>query len=144
MAETDVESIVAIMRKCCLHTYLATCDGDRPRVRPVSPIIEDELNIWVTTFRSSRKVRQIQDNPKVCLAFVEQPRGDSAAVVDGRAHIVDDQVERRRVWGLAPFNLGEHFPEGPDSEEFCLLKITPGHIEWRESWTGGTRVYTPA
>jgi general stress protein 26 len=101
------------MRRCCLHAYLATCDGDRPCVRLVSPIVEDDLTLWVTTYRSSRKVTQILANPRVCLAFVEQPRGDSAAVVEGEARVVDDPAERGRVWGLAPFDLGEHFPGGP-------------------------------
>lgn len=144
MAVSDVEKIVEIMRKCCLHAYLATCDGDRPRIRPVSPIVEDDLSIWITTYRSSRKVRQIEDNPKVCLAFVEQPRGDSAAVVEGEAGIVDDPTECGRVWNLAPFDLGEYFPDGPDSEEFCLLKIVVERIEWREGLTSGTKVYEPA
>ncbi len=144
MAVSDVAKIVDIMRKCCLHAYLATCDGDRPRIRPVSPIVEDDLAIWITTHRSSRKVRQIEDNPKVCLAFVEQPRGESAAVVEGEAMVIDDRTAKKRVWGLAGFDLKEHFPDGPDSEEFCLLKIVVERIEWREGWTSGTKVYEPA
>jgi len=111
---TDVESIVAIMRRCP-HAHLATCDGGQPRIRPVVPVIEDDLTLWVTTSRSSRKVRQIQKNPEVCSAFVEQPRGDSAAVVEGEARIVDDPAQRGRVWELAPFDLGGHFPDGPGS-----------------------------
>jgi general stress protein 26 len=144
VADSDVAKIVGIMRKCCLHAYLATCDGDRPRVRPVSPIVENDLAIWVTTYRSSRKVRQIQVNPNVCLAFVEQPRGDAAAVVEGEAVVIDDASAKERVWGMAPFDLKEHFPDGSGSEEFCLLKIVVRRIEWREGWTSGTNVYEPA
>jgi len=133
--------MVFIMKENCLHAYLATCDGDQPLVRPVSPIVEDDLSIWVTTFCSSRKVKQIQSNPKICLAFVEQPRGDRAAFVFGEAKLVPDLEEKRRIWNVATFDLSQHFPEGYESEEFCLLKIIAKKIEWRDSWEGGKKIY---
>ncbi len=143
MAVSDVKKIVEIMRRCP-HAYLATGEGDQPWVRPVTPIVEDDLTIWVTTSRSSRKVRQIGSNPKVCLAFVEQPRGESAAVVTGEAVVVDAADDRRRVWDLAPFNLEKNIPGGSESDEYCLLRVVVGRIEWREGWTSGAKVYVPA
>jgi general stress protein 26 len=143
MKSSDKQKMIAIMKENSLHAYLATCDDDQPVVRPVSPIVEDDVSIWVTTFCSSRKVRQIQNNRKICLAFVEQPRGDKAAVVFGEAKIIPDLEEKRRIWNLATFDLSQHFPEGPESKEFCLLKIIVGKIEWRDSWEGGTKIYKP-
>ncbi len=144
MNPSETQRIVAIMRKNSLHAYFATCDGDQPVVRPVSPIVEDDMSIWVTTFITSRKVKQIGRNPKICLAFVEQPRGDKAAVVTGRAKMISEMQQKRRVWDLATFNLSQHFPKGPESEEFCLLKVDVKNVEWRESWEGGTKIYTPS
>jgi general stress protein 26 len=89
-------------------------------------------------------VKHVQQNPKICLAFVEQPRGDKAAIVVGEAEIVADLEERKRVWGLANFDLSEHFPDGPESDEFCLLRIVPTKIEWRDSWTSRTLIYEPS
>jgi len=143
MNSSDRQKIVAIMKENSLHAYLATVDCDQPRVRPVSPIVEDDLSIWVTTYSTSRKIKQIQQNPKVCLAFVEQPRGDKAAYVIGEARIIADLEEKKRVWKLATFNLSEHFPNGPESDEFCLLKIIIKKIEWRDSWTSKIRIYEP-
>lgn len=65
MGSSDIEKMVAIMKENCLHAYLATDDGDQPVVRPVSPIVEDDISIWVTTFCTSRKVSQIRRNPKI-------------------------------------------------------------------------------
>lgn len=144
MNSSDRQKIVGIMKENCLHAYLATCDGDQPRVRPVSPIVEDDMSIWVTTFASSRKVKQIKANPKICLAFVEQPQGDKTAVVIGEAQIVPDLEEKKRVWKLATFDLSEYFPDGPESRDFCLLKIAIKKIEWRDSLTGRTNVYEPS
>jgi general stress protein 26 len=143
MIASDRQRIVGIMKENSLHAYLATCDGDQPIVRSVSPIVEDDMSIWVTTFCTSRKVRQIRRNPKICLAFVEQPRGDKAAVVIGEAKIILDMEKKERVWNLATFDLSQHFPKGPESEQFCLLKIVVRKVEWRDSWEGGTKIYKP-
>lgn len=143
MESSDKQKMIAIMKENSLHAYLATCDDDQPVVRPVSPIVEDDVFIWVTTFCSSRKVEQIQNNPKICLAFLEQPRGDKAAVVFGEAKMVPDMQEKKRVWNLATFDLSEHFTEGPESKEFCLLRIIVRKIEWRDGWESGTKVYEP-
>ncbi len=144
MGTLEEGQIVSIMKANSLHAYLATSDGDQPRVRPVSPIVEDDMSIWITTYRTSRKVKQLERNPKLCLAFVEQPNGDKAATVIGEARIVAEPEQKKRVWKLASFDLSEHFPGGPESDEFCLLKIIPRRIEWRDSWTGGGKVYEPA
>ncbi len=101
----DRQRIVAILKENCLHAYLATSDGDQPFVRPVSPIVEDDVTIWVTTRSTSRKISHLKRNPRVCLAFVEQPQGDKAAFVYGDAHTITDSQEKKKVWRLARFNL---------------------------------------
>jgi general stress protein 26 len=101
------------------------------------------MSIWVTTRGTSRKVKQLQENPKICLAFVEPPDGDKAVTVIGEAQIIPDIEKKRRVWKLAPFDLYEHFPNGPESDDFCLLKIAINKIEWREIGTGTAKIYEP-
>ena len=140
---TDEQKIVTIMKENSLHAYFATVDGDRPRVRPVSPIVEDDMTVYITTYRTSRKVNHIRKNPNICLAFVEQPRGDKAVTVIGKAEIIEDITEKKKVWNAAPFDLSQHFPNGVKSDEYCLLKIVLDTIEWRDSWTSGLKVYNP-
>ena len=143
MSISDEQKIVSIMRDNYLHANLATCDGDQPRVRTVSPIIEDDMSMWITTRSTSRKVKQLRENPKICLAFVEPPEGDKAVTVIGEAQLIPDLEKRRRIWKLAPFDLYEHFPDGPDSDDFCVLKIMANRIEWREVGTGALKIYEP-
>ena len=144
MSVSDEQKIVSIMRDNFLHAYLSTCDADQPRGRIVSPRVEDDMSIWVTTRSTSRKVKQLRENPKICLAFVELPDGDKAATVIGEARIIQDIRKKRRVWKLAPFDLYEHFPDVPDSDDFCLLKIVIKKIEWREIGIGAAQIYEPA
>ena len=141
---SDEQQIVSITKDNSLHAYLSTCDGDQARGRIVSPIVEDDMSIWVTTRSTSRKVKQLRENPKICLAFVELPDGDKAVTIIGEALIIPDIRKKRRVWKLAPFDLYEHFPDGPDSDDFCLLKIIVKRIEWRDSGTGAAKIYEPA
>ena len=143
MNSPEIEKIVAIMRKNSSPAYLATCDGDQPRVRPVSPIVEDNLSVWVTTFCNSRKVIQIKQNPKICLSFMEHPEGTKSAFVIGEAEIIPDLDQKKRIWKLASFDLSRHFPKGPESDEFCLLKIDIKKVEWWENWESGTQIYEP-
>jgi general stress protein 26 len=143
MSTSDEQKIVSIMKDNYLHANLATSDGDQPRVRIVSPVVENDMSIWVTTRSTSRKVKQLRENPKICLAFVEPPDGDKAVTVIGEARIIPDLEKKRGVWKLAPFDLFEHFPDGPDSDDFCVLKITVKRIEWREIGTGAAKIYEP-
>jgi len=140
---SDEQKIISIMKNNFLFASLSTSDGDQPRVRTVSPIVEDDMSIWVTTRSTSRKVKQLRENPKICLAFVEPPEGDKAATVIGEVLIIPDIEKKKRVWQLAPFDLYEHFPDGPTSSDFCLLKIIPKRIEWRDSETAKLNIYEP-
>jgi general stress protein 26 len=143
MSPSDEQKILSIMSDNFLHAYLSTCDGDQARGRIVSPVVEDDMSIWVTTRSTSRKVKQLRENPKICLAFVELPDGDKSATVIGEARIIQDIRKKRRVWKLAPFDLYEHFPDGPDSSDFCILKIVVKKIEWRDVGTGAAKIYEP-
>ena len=143
MIPSDSQKIVSIMKANSPHAYFATIDGNLPQVRPVSAIVEDDMSIWITTFNTSRKVKQLKQNSKCCLAFVEMPDGDKAATVTGEAKIITDLEIKKKVWNLAGFDLSGYFPKGPEDEEYCLLKIDINKVEWRESWEAGRKVYEP-
>ena len=139
----DKKKILKILKKTCGHAFLATVDGIRPWVRSVSPIIGNNLlSIWISTYVKSRKVKQIKKNPNVCLHFAKQPDGSMVATVHGRAKIVRNIKDKKRVWKLAQFDMKQYFPDGPESKNFCLLRIVPNVIEWWDSWTAGRRVTT--
>jgi general stress protein 26 len=72
---------------------------------------------------------------------VEQPNSDRAATISGEAKIILDMEQKRKVWSLAGFDLTQHFPGEPSSVDFCLLRIIPSRTEWRDSWTGQSKIY---
>ncbi|MHB8522223.1 MAG: pyridoxamine 5'-phosphate oxidase family protein, partial [Limisphaerales bacterium] len=52
--------------------YLATIDGDQPRVRPVSPVRTDGFTVWVASLRAYHKTGEIAANPKVELCYRDE------------------------------------------------------------------------
>jgi general stress protein 26 len=143
MNPSDQQKIVEIMKKASSFAFLATCDSGQPRVRPVSPMVEDDMSVWVATSGKSRKVQQIKKDPRMSLAFVVHPQGDKAATIIGEAEIVEDMEQKKRVWGLASYDPTQFWPDGPESKDYCVLKINVKQIEWWEDWETGMKTYEP-
>jgi general stress protein 26 len=143
MANTDKQKIVEIMKKASDFAFFATNDGDQPRVRPMSACIEDDMSIWLGTMANSRKAQQVKQNPKVSLAFIVPPNGEQSATVIGEAEIVEDAEQKKRIWGLLSYDPSQFFSEGPESKEYCVLKINVKQIEWWEDWESGRKIYEP-
>ncbi|MCX8014522.1 MAG: pyridoxamine 5'-phosphate oxidase family protein [candidate division WOR-3 bacterium] len=143
MKLTDKQRIVKIMKETLGHTYFATSDKDQPIIRSMTPVVEDDMTIWIITYSTSRKVKQIKKNPKVCLFFTKQPNGDKTVCVLGKAKIITDLKTKKYVWQIAQYDPTSYFPKGPEHPPFCVLKIIPTKIEWWDDWKTGRKVYRP-
>ena len=47
--------------------YVATVDGVIPRIRPMTPYVDDAGGIWFASNKSSKKVHEIKANPRVTI-----------------------------------------------------------------------------
>ena len=110
------------------HVFLATMEGDQPRVRPVTLINFDE-KFWVTTGTWSEKVKQIQKNPKVEFSFVFK-KGDSDCCirVTGLAKIIKDKLVKAKLARHCS-SFSEHW-ESVDDPSFTLLEIFPSEATY--------------
>jgi general stress protein 26 len=70
---------------------LVTVDEEgKPQARTMSPFPpEENWVIWLGTFPTSRKVKQIQNNPNV-VVFYYDTKGMSYVSVSGKARLVND------------------------------------------------------
>ena len=59
-----MKKVYDFIKKCGTY-YLATVDGDQPRVRPFGTILLFEDKLYIQTGKSKDVSRQIQANPKV-------------------------------------------------------------------------------
>ncbi len=62
--EKNMQEVYEFLKKCGIY-YLATADGDQPRVRPFGTQDIFEGNLYIQTGKSKAVSRQIQANPKV-------------------------------------------------------------------------------
>ena len=107
---------------------LATVEGDQPRVRMVHPTWEGE-SLWFATATSSPKARQLATNPSVDIQYQVSQPDFVHVLVRGRAEIVTDAREKKRVWDVIDYDLGQFWPGGPTDPSYTLVRVEPDRVE---------------
>lgn len=110
---------------------VATVDGGVPRVRLVHPTWEGET-LWFATARSSPKATQLAANPAVDIQYQVAAPDFVHILVAGIAELLDDQVTREHVWEVMDYDLADFWPDGPGTEDFVAVKISPSRVELSE------------
>jgi uncharacterized pyridoxamine 5'-phosphate oxidase family protein len=80
--------------------YLATIDGDQPRVRPVSPVRTDRFTVYIANLRFYHKTAEIAGNPKVELCYLDD-KHDQVRIT-GVAELVTDRPLLQSIWDANP------------------------------------------
>jgi len=118
--------------------YLATAEGDQPRVRPIT-LLDLEEKFWIATSPRSAKARQILRNPNVEFCFpLSADCGQGYIRISGIATVVRDVDVIERIGSQIPF-LTEHWT-GTQDPNFCLIRITRVEVEYLEP--GGEGAHT--
>jgi len=96
----------------------------RPRVRVMDPFIpESDLVVWFGTNPKSRKVNQIQKDPRVTLYYIDSD-ASGYVMIHGIAQIVNDQKEKEKRW---KDDWKGFYPNRPDG--YLLIKVVPKWME---------------
>jgi uncharacterized pyridoxamine 5'-phosphate oxidase family protein len=124
----EVQKEVRSLFKPNQCVYLATVEGDQPRVRPVT-LLDIDRKFWIATGHRSAKARQMLRNPNVefCLPLTETC-GTGYLRVAGVAAVETDPEMRREIGAQIPF-LSEYW-SGPDDPNVALFRITRVEIEY--------------
>jgi general stress protein 26 len=123
------QKILAKIDRPTLSALATITEDGKPWVRYVTPMADENLNIWMATFAQSRKVGQIAKNPEVHLTVgvTSMETAESYLQVQGRAEILSDDATKKAVWN-------DHLKgifSGPDDPNYCVCKITPYRIEYQ-------------
>jgi len=113
--------IMAAQKYCAIITVDS---AGRPQIRTMNPFPpEDDLTVWMATNSRSRKVREIRDNPRVCLYYADHQTATGCVAISGRAELIDDTAEKekrkREYWAQA----------FPDWQYLILSKVIPKNVE---------------
>jgi general stress protein 26 len=108
---------------CFLITLSEAGQANARLMQPFEP--EPDLTIWFGASPTSRKVQEIRRNSQVTLAY-HDAQENAYAILSGLAHVVSDKDLKRKYWrdGWKAF-----WPQGPESDEYVLIKLTPTQIE---------------
>jgi pyridoxamine 5'-phosphate oxidase len=94
--------------------YLATAEGDQPRVRAMGMWYADETGFYFQTQSVKALFKQIQENDKVEVYFCT-PDFSKTMRVSGRVRSIEDTEFRKKCLEERPFlqNMGITDPENP-------------------------------
>ncbi len=107
---------------------LATVDGDRPRVRPVTVAGLEEKR-WILTDTEAAKIDQIRSNPRIELVFTI-PEGDNTGYLRalGEAKIEEDAAIKAKIAEQTPYFA--MFWKTHEDPAYALLDIVIDEIEY--------------
>lgn len=110
--------------------YLATLDGDQPRVRPVSPVRTERFTIYVANLRSYHKTEEIAANPKVELCYLDD-RHDQVRIT-GIAEVVTERSLLEEIWANTP--LLRQYLGSLENPELIVYRVRPMQVRFMREW----------
>ncbi len=110
--------------------YLATMDGDQPRLRPVSPVRTDSFVVYVANLRTYHKTAEIAANPKVELCYLDE-RHDQVRIT-GLAEVVTERSVLQEIWDANP--LLRHYLGSLDNPALIVYRIVPNRVRFMREW----------
>jgi len=110
--------------------YLATIDGDQPRVRPVSPVKTEGFTVYVANLRSYHKTAEIEANPKVELCYLDDHHDQVR--ITGQAEVLHDRVLLQEIWNTNP--LLRQYLGDIDNPELIVYRIRPTRVRFMREW----------
>ena len=107
---------------------LATFDGTRPRVRPMTLIYLDR-RFWMMTSTSSSKVTQIKQNPNVEFTYQFSDNDEDCCItILGKAKIIKDKNIKTSI--AKRIGFFSDYWSGPEDPDYTLLEILPDELQY--------------
>lgn len=129
-----LDVVTQIMTAAGCASLITIDEAGLPSSRPVRTFLSDEAftKITIPSDVNSRKTHHVGNNSNVVLSYVDTPSRGYVTII-GKAEIIDSTEEKQAAW-VEP--LSAFWPDGPKSNDFVLIVVTPERIETR-SYTQG-------
>jgi general stress protein 26 len=110
--------------------YLATLDGDQPRVRPVSPVRTDGFVVYVANLRGYGKTAEIAANPRVELCYLDDHHDQVR--ITAVAEVVTDRALLEEIWQANA--LLRRYLGSLDNPELIVYRMRPNRVRYMREW----------
>jgi uncharacterized pyridoxamine 5'-phosphate oxidase family protein len=112
-----MEEVYEFLKKCGVY-YLATVDGDQPRVRPFGTVLIFEDKLYIQTGKVKNVSKQMMKNPKIEICAFSD---DTWLRVEAVA-IEDDRIEAKQKMLDAHPQLKSMYSADDDNTQVLYLK----------------------
>jgi len=123
--------IASAVMQSARFPFLATIDGDTPRVRPVSPVRTDGFTVYVANLRRYHKTVEIAANANVELCYMDEEHNHVR--ITGTAGIVGDRRLLQEIWDTNP--LLRQYLGSLDNPELMVYRVTPNRVRYMQEWS---------
>ncbi|MFA7567920.1 MAG: pyridoxamine 5'-phosphate oxidase family protein [Alkalispirochaeta sp.] len=123
MSREKVRKIVEDAGYCQMATVV---DG-QPRVRPMKFVVTDDFKFWCSTVNVSGKVKELQQDGRVELCWVDSQRNHLR--VTGVADITGGTEKKRELLRLHPGAKGLFDDENDPS--LVHVEVVPTRVRWK-------------
>ncbi|WP_181701457.1 pyridoxamine 5'-phosphate oxidase family protein [Chthonobacter albigriseus] len=122
-AKTDAEAkakIWSMIKEVKVAMMVTHAGADRMHARPmVATSQEFDGALWFFTDKRSHKTDEIEENPRVLLAYSDWD-SQTYVAIDGTAEIYEDRAKIDEYWQES---MRTWFPEGKDDPNVALLRV---------------------
>ena len=128
-----MKEVYDFLKKCGTY-YLATMDGDQPRVRPFGTVDIFDGRLYIQTGKSKNVAKQMKANPKIEICGMV---GNDKWIRVEAVAVEDDRVEARQHMLDAYPSLKKVYSATDGNTEVLYLKDATATIS---SFTGAPKV----
>jgi len=130
VAPDQILALASAVVRAVRFPHLASIDGERPRVRPVSPVRTDGFTIYVANLRGYHKTGEIAANPRVELCYLDDHHDQVR--ISGVAEVVTDRVLLGEIWDANP--LLRNYLGTIDNPALIVYRIRPEAVRYMKEW----------
>ncbi len=115
---------IAAIKQMSPVSFLATVDGEQPRLRAMTHYVDANLTIWYPSLKRSGKVDQILANPHVAVSFLDAEQRRAPITVYGTADIIEDRQTIAAIYRQYEDTIQNIVPADPEGDNFVLIRVT--------------------
>ena len=129
-AQPSRDAIVAaaqsVISKARYATFITLDAAGAPQARIVDPFpVEPDWIVWIATTSASRKVTEVQREPRVALTYFDTVE-QGYVTLTGRAAVVRDPAEKSKRWKE---DWAAFYPNKNLGDDYTLIRITTSRLE---------------
>ncbi len=122
-----MKEVYQFLKSCGVY-YLATVEGNQPRVRPFGTVDLFENKLYIQTGKVKAVAQQMKENPKVEISAMSQ---DGRWIRIAAEAVLDENVEAQEHMLDAYPNLKAMYKAGDGNTEVYYLKNAVAQIRGR-------------